>query len=199
MRGLIITQKEVRQLTSRIGLTAYPRILSFDRTQGPGLWPIFTGHNTLRRHLYIIGQINRLLRRRCGAQVENSAHVLSVKPWLQADTLIWAPFLDTEEVRSLSLGDFSKGTGLQWLDVCYGTRSPCPEILRAPGLKRLESIFYSILFYSILFYYILFYSILFYSILFYSILFYSILFHSILFYSILFYFMLIYSFWKASS
>ena len=152
MRGLISTQKEVRQLTSRTGLTVYPRILSFDRTQVPGLLPTFTGHNTLRRHLYIMGQFTRLLRWRCGAQVENSAHVLSVKPWLHADSQIWAPFLDTEEVRSLSLGGFSKETGLQWLDIGYGTRSPCPDILRAPGMKRLESIFYSVLFYSILFY-----------------------------------------------
>jgi len=128
--------------------------------QSPGLFPTFTGHNTLRRHLFTMGQINSVLCTRCGTREETSARVLNFKPWLHADTQIWAPFLNPEDVRSLSMGNFSKWTGLQWLGIDYGARSVCPEILRVSGEKGRESMFYSVLFYSILFYSLLFYSIL---------------------------------------
>jgi hypothetical protein len=37
---------------------------------------LLTGHNTLRRHLYIMGLIDSPLRTRCRAEDETSAHVL---------------------------------------------------------------------------------------------------------------------------
>ena len=151
-RDLITTQRQSRKLISGTNQTAKNRILSFDRTQFRTVTDLLTGHNNLRRHFCITGQINSLLCRRCGAQEETSGHVLSVKPWLHADTQIWAPFLDTEEVINLNLWDSRKGTGLQWLDIGYGAQKYCPEILRAPGPKRFESIYYCFLFCSILFY-----------------------------------------------
>jgi len=41
---------------------------------------LLAGHNTLRRHLYITGLIDSPVCRRCEAEEEISAHVLSVKP-----------------------------------------------------------------------------------------------------------------------
>jgi len=40
---------------------------------------------------------------------------VNVKLWLHSDMYIWAPFLDPENIKSLSLGAicyFNKGTGL---------------------------------------------------------------------------------------
>jgi len=36
---------------------------------------LFTGHNTMRKHFYVMGLTKSSLRRRCGAE-ESSAHVL---------------------------------------------------------------------------------------------------------------------------
>jgi hypothetical protein len=51
----------------------------------------FTGHNTLRRHHYLVGLMGSPLCRRCGTEEKTSAHVLSVcvKLWLHSHTLIW--------------------------------------------------------------------------------------------------------------
>jgi hypothetical protein len=45
---------------------------------------LLAGHNTLKKHLYITGLIDRPLCRRCGAEEEISVHDLSVKPWLHS-------------------------------------------------------------------------------------------------------------------
>ena len=37
---------------------------------------LFTGHNTLRRHLYLMGLIASPLCSRCGAEEEISVHIL---------------------------------------------------------------------------------------------------------------------------
>jgi hypothetical protein len=56
-------------------LTAKTRLLSFNRTQSRVVTGLPTGHNTLRRHLYIMGLIDNPLCRKCGAEEETSAHV----------------------------------------------------------------------------------------------------------------------------
>jgi hypothetical protein len=45
---------------------------------------------------------------------------VNVKLWLHLDMLIWAPFLDPEDTKSVSLGaiwNFSKLTGLPLIDI----------------------------------------------------------------------------------
>jgi hypothetical protein len=66
---------------------------------------LLIGHNTLRRHVYMMEQRRKLQPMLCA----------SVKPWLHSDTYLGCFFLDPEGVRSLSLGaiwNLSKGTGL---------------------------------------------------------------------------------------
>ena len=111
---LISTQEQARKLISATSPTAKNRLLSFTRTHSRAVTDLLTGHNNLIRHLYIMGQINSLLCRTFGAQKETSAHILSVKPWLHADTPIWAHFfLDPDDTASVGLGEFDKGTLLQ--------------------------------------------------------------------------------------
>jgi len=63
-------------------------------------------HNTMRRHLYLMGLNNIPLCRRCGAEKETSAHVLSECEVLASlrPAHLGSFFLDPEDVRSLSLG-----------------------------------------------------------------------------------------------
>jgi len=46
------------------------RQLSFRRTQSRVVTGLLTGHNTLKRHLHLMGLSCSLLYRRCGAEVE---------------------------------------------------------------------------------------------------------------------------------
>ena len=57
-----------------------------------------------------------------------STFSVNVKLWLHSDMYIWAPFLDPEDIKSLSLGTiwyFSKGTGLPWTGIrLWDTKGP---------------------------------------------------------------------------
>ena len=74
--GLVSTQRQARKLISGDSPTAKTRLLSFNMTQFKAVTGRFNGHNTLRRHIYVMGQMNSPLCRRCGAQEETSTHVL---------------------------------------------------------------------------------------------------------------------------
>jgi hypothetical protein len=104
--------------------TAKSRLLSFNRTQSRAVIGLLTGHNTLRRHLYITGLIDSPLCMRCGLEEETSPHGLSECEALASlrHTHLGSFLLDPEDVRSLSMGrgggafwKFSKGTRLPWL------------------------------------------------------------------------------------
>jgi len=66
-------------------------ILSFNSVQSRIVTGLLTVHNTLRRHLYIMGLLNSPLCRRFGAEEETSAprpmFYVSVKPWVHSDIL----------------------------------------------------------------------------------------------------------------
>jgi hypothetical protein len=75
-QGLTGTQKQAHELILGPISSAKIRLLSCNRIQPRvGTGP-FTGHNTLRRHLYIMGLMDSPLCRRCGAQGVTSTHVL---------------------------------------------------------------------------------------------------------------------------
>jgi hypothetical protein len=57
-------------------LATGPRLLSFNRTQSRVVIGLLTGHNTLRRHLYIMGLCNNPTCRKCGTEEETSLHSL---------------------------------------------------------------------------------------------------------------------------
>jgi hypothetical protein len=67
---------------------------------------LLTGHNTLRRHLYVMGLNESHLCRRCDAEDQTSARVLCECEALttRRHTCLASFLLDPEEVRSLSLG-----------------------------------------------------------------------------------------------
>ena len=119
--GLISTQSQAQKLISGPSPTAKTRLLSLNSTQSRVATGMFTGHNTLRRHLYLMVLTNSLLCR-CGAQEETSAHVLCECKALDAlrHAYLGSFFLDPENVKILSLGtiwNFSKGTELPWLAI----------------------------------------------------------------------------------
>jgi hypothetical protein len=49
---------------------------SFNRAQSRAVTGLLSGHNTLRRHLHIMGLMDSPLCRKCGAEEETSAHVV---------------------------------------------------------------------------------------------------------------------------
>jgi hypothetical protein len=76
--------------------------MSFNRTQSRDVIGLLTGHNTLRRHLHILGLMDSPLCRKCGVEEETSAHILlNVRLWPLSDMCIWAPFLELEDIQSI--------------------------------------------------------------------------------------------------
>ena len=75
-RGLGNTQRQARELISGPCLGIKARFLSFNRTQSRVVIGLLAGHNTLRRHLHLMGLSDSPLSRRCGAEDENKAHIL---------------------------------------------------------------------------------------------------------------------------
>jgi len=115
--GLISTQGQARKLIWGPIPTVNTRLLSFNRIQSTVVTGLLPGHNTLRRHLHIMGLIDSPLCRRCGAKEETSAHVLSKCEALASLRHVYmgSSFLDPLDVKSLSLGviwNLSKGAGL---------------------------------------------------------------------------------------
>jgi hypothetical protein len=93
------------------------RFLSFNRTQSRAVTGLLTGHNTLTRHLHLIGLSDSPLCRRCGAEDETSAHILCECEALASLRRVYLGSfcLEPEDIKSVSLGailNFSKATGL---------------------------------------------------------------------------------------
>jgi hypothetical protein len=78
---------------------------------------LLTGHNTLRRHLYVIGLSNNPTCRKCDTEEETLVHILCECEALASlrHAQLCSFFLDPEDIRKLSIGailNFGKGTGL---------------------------------------------------------------------------------------
>jgi len=78
---------------------------------------LLTGHNTLRRHLYLLGLLDSPLCRKCGVREETSAHILCDCEALASlrQAYLGSFFLEPEDIRSLDFGaiwNYSKVTGL---------------------------------------------------------------------------------------
>jgi len=90
---------------------------SFNRTQSRAVTGLLTGHNTLRRHLHLMGLSDSPLCRRFGAEDEASAHIVCECEALASLRHVYLGcfFLEPEDIKSISLGaiwNFSKATGL---------------------------------------------------------------------------------------
>jgi ribonuclease HI len=115
--GLVGTMRQAQELISGPNITAKTALMSFNRAQSRVLTGLLTGHNTLRRHLHIMGLLDSHLCRKCGAGEETSAHVLYENEALETLRHIYLGsfFLDPENMRGLSLRaiwNFFRRTGL---------------------------------------------------------------------------------------
>ena len=99
-------------------------------------------HNTLRRHLHLLGLLESPFCRKYGVREETSAHILCKCEALALlrHMYLGSFFLEPEDIWSLGLGatwNFSKATGLPWFDMghkgpaqkprCIGLRGPEPK------------------------------------------------------------------------
>ena len=75
-RGPCSTQRQARELTSDPNLATEARLSSFNRTQSRAVIGLLTGHNTLRRHLHVMGLSNNPTCTKCGTEEETSVHNL---------------------------------------------------------------------------------------------------------------------------
>ena len=91
-RGPCNKQRQARELISGPDLVTGAWLLSFNRNQSKDIIGLLTGHNTLRRHLCIMGLGNNPICRRCGTEEETSVHLLCVRPWPHSGTPTWVLF-----------------------------------------------------------------------------------------------------------
>jgi hypothetical protein len=59
-----------------VGENNVNKLLSFNRTQSRAVIGLLTGHNTLRRHLHIMGLSDNPICRKCGTGEEICVHIL---------------------------------------------------------------------------------------------------------------------------
>jgi hypothetical protein len=90
---------------------------SFNRMQSRAVTGLLTRHNTLRRHLHLMGLIDSPLCRKCGAEDETSTHILRQCKALASlrHAYLGSFFLEPENIKNVSLGaiwNFGKVTGL---------------------------------------------------------------------------------------
>jgi hypothetical protein len=74
--GLVGTMRQAQELILGPNTADRTALMSFSRAQSRVVIGLLTGHNTLRRHLHIMGLVDSTLFRKCGAREETSAHVL---------------------------------------------------------------------------------------------------------------------------
>jgi hypothetical protein len=116
-RSLGDTQRQAQELISGPSLGAMPKFMSFNRTQSRAVIGLLTGHNTLRRHLYLLGLLDSPLCRRCGVKDETSAHILCECEALASlrHAYLDSFFLEPKDIKSVRLEaiwSFSKASGL---------------------------------------------------------------------------------------
>jgi hypothetical protein len=111
------TLRQARELISGPILGNRVKFLSFNRTQSRVVTGFLTGHNTLRRHLFLLGLANSPVWRGCGIKEETSAHVLcECEAWVSLRHMhLGSFFLEPGDIKYIGLGaiwSFGKATGL---------------------------------------------------------------------------------------
>jgi hypothetical protein len=110
------------QIVTKLGLARRHQMCNLYRViarsiQSRAVTGLLMGHNTLRRHLHLLGLHDSPLRRKCGVREETSAHILCECEVLASlkHMYLGSFFLEPDDIRSLRLGaiwNFSKATGL---------------------------------------------------------------------------------------
>ena len=105
-RGPCSTHRQAGELIYGPYLATRAWLLSFIRTKSRVVIGLLTGHNTLRRHLYVMGLSNNPTCRKCGTEEQTSVHTLCECEALASlrHTYLGSFFLDPEDIRKLSLG-----------------------------------------------------------------------------------------------
>jgi hypothetical protein len=116
-RGPCGTQRQARELITGPNLAIGARLLSFNRTQSRAVIGLLTGHNTLRRHLHVMGLNNDPTCRKCGTEEETSVYILYECEALASlrHGYMGSLFLNPEDIRLLGAGaiwNLAKGTRL---------------------------------------------------------------------------------------
>jgi hypothetical protein len=115
-QGFGDTQRQAQELISGPCLGAKARFLSFNRTQPRAATGLLTKHNSLRRHLHLMGLPDSPLCGRCGVEDETSAHILCECEAVASLRHAYPGsfFLEPEDIKGLSLAviwNFSKAMG----------------------------------------------------------------------------------------
>jgi len=116
-RGLGDTQRQAHKFISEPSLGTRAKFMTFNRTQSRAVTGLLMGHNTLRRHLHLLGLLDSPLCRKCRVGEETSAHILCQREALASlrHAYLGSFSLEPEDFRSLGLGaiwSYSKAAGL---------------------------------------------------------------------------------------
>jgi hypothetical protein len=107
------TLRQARELILGLCPDSRIKLLSFNRNQSRVVTGLLTGHNTLRRHICLLGLLDSPLCRKCGVKKETSAHILCECEVLAAlsNRYLGSFFLEPEDVKCISRVVLEKLTG----------------------------------------------------------------------------------------
>jgi hypothetical protein len=105
-RGPYSTQRQAREMISGPNVTTRARISSFNRTHSRAVNGLLIGHNTTRRHLYLLWLRNNPIFRKCGTTKEISFNILCACEALASPiySCLGSFFLEPKDIRKLRIG-----------------------------------------------------------------------------------------------
>ena len=113
--GLGDTRRQAWEFISGPSLGTRAKFMTFNRIQSRFVTGLLTGHNTPRRHLYLLGLLDSPLCRKCGVGEESSAHILCEALASLIHAYLGSFFLEPEDIRSLGLqGSHDSIWGTKW-------------------------------------------------------------------------------------
>jgi hypothetical protein len=133
----VIPKDRLGEFISGPSLGPRAKFFTFSRTQSRVVTGLLMGHNTLRRHLCLLGLLDSPLCRKRGVRKETSAHILYECEALALLGLeyLGSFFLEPEDIKSLGLGPSGTIVRLQGShDSIWGTKGPSNQGLGASGL-----------------------------------------------------------------
>jgi hypothetical protein len=99
--------------------------LSFNRTQSRVILGVLVGHNTLRRHFYLLGLLDSPLCWGCGVKEETSAHILcECEALASLRHMCLSSFLEPEDIKSIGMGAIFCSFGKAPVILIWGTKGP---------------------------------------------------------------------------
>ena len=109
------------------------QLLPFNKTQSKVVTGLFTGHNTLRRHLYVMGLSSNCSCRKCGTEGRTSVHILCMCEALASlrHANVGSFFLDPEDITNLkmgAIGTIAKEQGSCNLVIDHGAQRVCFKV-----------------------------------------------------------------------